>query len=126
MRGLGLKLDLPEPSVQSLPTLLPARTLLQKSVLLEALALLRQLYLWVEHRITLTSWNLVYLVTWTTCLASHLLQAAFEHTAQLAQEAQAQEAKSQEISGPLPQFLVPESSTTESGPLPPQPETPGE
>ncbi|XP_052024746.1 transmembrane protein 270 isoform X5 [Apodemus sylvaticus] len=102
---------------------LPSQTLLQNSVLLEALALLRRLYLWVEHRTTLTSWNLAYLVTWTTCLVSHLLQAAFEHTAQLAQ---AQEAKPQETSGPLPQFLIPESSTTESGPLPPQPETPGE
>ncbi|XP_076779246.1 transmembrane protein 270 isoform X1 [Arvicanthis niloticus] len=95
----------------------------QKSVMLEALALLRRLYLWVEHRTTITSWNLAYLVTWITCLAFHLLQAAFEHTAQLAQ---AQEAKSQEPSGPSPEFLVPESSTTESGPLPPQPESPRE
>uniref|UniRef100_A0A8C2VRJ5 Transmembrane protein 270 n=1 Tax=Chinchilla lanigera TaxID=34839 RepID=A0A8C2VRJ5_CHILA len=30
-------------------------------------------------------WHLAYLITWTTCLASHLLQAAFEHTTQLAQ-----------------------------------------
>ncbi|XP_051017299.1 transmembrane protein 270 isoform X2 [Acomys russatus] len=95
----------------------------QNSVLLEALALLRRLYLWAEHTTTLTSWNLAYLVTWTTCLASHLLQAAFEHTAQLAQ---AQEAKSQETSGPLPQFLIPESSITEAEPLPSQPGTPGE
>ncbi|XP_059104883.1 transmembrane protein 270 [Peromyscus eremicus] len=96
----------------------------QNSVLLETLALLRRLYLWVERTTTLTSWNLAYLVTWVTCLASHLLQAAFEHTAQLAQ---AQEAKSQETSGPpSPQFLIPESSTTEAGPLPSQPETPGE
>ncbi|XP_005344705.1 transmembrane protein 270 [Microtus ochrogaster] len=96
----------------------------QSSVLLEALALLRRLYLWVEHMTTLTSWNLAYLVTWTTCLASHLLQAAFEHTAQLAQ---AQEAKSQETSGPpSPQFLIPESSTTEAGSFPSQPGTPGE
>ncbi|XP_021019386.1 transmembrane protein 270 [Mus caroli] len=95
----------------------------QNSVLLEAPALLRRLYLWVEHKTTLTSWNLAYLVTWMTCLASHLLQAAFEHTTQLAQT---QEVKSQETSGPPPQFLIPESSTTESGPLPPQPETPGE
>ncbi|CAO2629898.1 Transmembrane protein 270 [Lemmus lemmus] len=103
---------------------LPSQTILQNSVLLEALALLRRLYLWVEHMTTLTSWNLAYLVTWTTCLASHLLQAAFEHTAQLAQ---AQEAKSPETSGaPSPQFLVPESSTTEAGPFPSQPGTPGE
>ncbi|XP_031247021.1 transmembrane protein 270 [Mastomys coucha] len=95
----------------------------QDSVLLETLALLRSLYLWVEHRTTLTLWNLAYFVTWMTCLASHLLQAAFEQTAQLAQ---AQEAESQETSGPPPQFLILESSTTESGPLPPQPETPGE
>ncbi|CAH7252581.1 transmembrane protein 270 [Phodopus roborovskii] len=94
----------------------------QNSVLLEALELLRRIYLWVEHTTTLTSWNLAYLVTWTTCLASHLLQAAFEHTAQLAQ---AQEAKSQETSGlPSPQFLIPESSATE--PSPPQPGTPPE
>ncbi|XP_006249275.1 transmembrane protein 270 isoform X1 [Rattus norvegicus] len=95
----------------------------QSSMLLEALALLRRLYLWVEHRTTLTSWNLAYLVTWTTCLASHLLQAAFEHTAQLAQ---AQEVSFEETSEPSSQFLIPESSTTESGPLPSQPETPGE
>ncbi|XP_035293717.1 transmembrane protein 270 isoform X1 [Cricetulus griseus] len=96
----------------------------QNSVLLEALALLRRVYLWVEHTTTLTSWNLAYLFTWTTCLASHLLQAAFEHTAP---QAQAQEAKSQETSGPpSPQFLIPESSTTEAGPSPSQPETPGE
>ena len=104
--------------------LLLAWTILQSSVLLEALALLRRLYLCVEHMTTHTSWNLAYLVTWTTCLASHLLQAAFEHTAQLAQ---AQEAKSQETSGPpSPQFLIPESSTTEAGPFPSQPGTPGE
>lgn len=103
--------------------LLPGRTLLQDSVLPETLALLRSLYLWVEHRTTLTLWNLAYFVTWMTCLASHLLQAAFEQTAQLAQ---AQEAESQETSGPPPQFLILESSTTESGPLPPQPEIPGE
>ena len=120
--GPGLKLGRLEPSFQSLPMLLPGRTLLQNSVLLAAPALLSRLYLWVEHRTTLTSWNLAYLVTWTTCLASHLLQAAFEHTTQLAQ---AQEVKSQETSGPPPQFLIPESSTTESGPLPPHPETPG-
>lgn len=122
---LGLKLSLlSHPFGPCLPTLLLAWTLLQNSVLLETLALLRRLYLWVERTTTLTSWNLAYLVTWVTCLASHLLQAAFEHTAQLAQ---AQEAKSQETSGPpSPQFLIPESSTTEAGPLPSQPETPGE
>ncbi|XP_040587522.1 transmembrane protein 270 isoform X2 [Mesocricetus auratus] len=96
----------------------------QNSVLLEALTLLRRVYLWVEHTTTLASWNLAYLVTWTTCLASHLLQAAFEHTAQLAQ---AQEAKSQETPGsPSPQFLIPEPSTTEAGHSPSQPGTPGE
>ncbi|XP_023570079.1 transmembrane protein 270 [Octodon degus] len=30
-------------------------------------------------------WHLAYSITWTTCLASHLLQAAFEHTTKLAQ-----------------------------------------
>ncbi|XP_008846615.1 transmembrane protein 270 [Nannospalax galili] len=89
----------------------------------EALALMRRLYLWVEHTTMLTSWNLAYLVTWTTCLASHLLQAAFEHTAQLAQ---AQEAKLQEISGPSPPSSFPGSSTTEAGRFPSQPGTPGE
>lgn len=123
--GIGAQTQFAEPSFDPcLPTLLLTWTLLQNSVLLETLSLLRRLYLWVERTTTLTSWNLAYLVTWVTCLASHLLQAAFEHTAQLAQ---AQEAKSQETSGPpSPQFLIPESSTTEAGPLPSQPETPGE
>ncbi|XP_036624029.1 transmembrane protein 270 [Trichosurus vulpecula] len=52
---------------------------------LEFLGLLRQLYWQVENTAALTSWHLAYVVTWTTCLASHMLQAAFEHTAQLAQ-----------------------------------------
>lgn len=46
---------------------------------------MRQLYWQVENTAALTSWHLAYVVTWTTCLASHMLQAAFEHTAQLAQ-----------------------------------------
>uniref|UniRef100_G1QCZ7 Transmembrane protein 270 n=1 Tax=Myotis lucifugus TaxID=59463 RepID=G1QCZ7_MYOLU len=57
--------------------------------------MMEHLYWWVESTLVVTSWHLAYLVTWTTCLASHLLQAAFEHTAQLAQ-AQAQEAEPQE------------------------------
>ncbi|XP_036910611.1 transmembrane protein 270 [Sturnira hondurensis] len=83
---------------------LPSKALLQKHVMLEPLALLKHLYWWVESLIVPTSWHLAYLVTWTTCLASHLLQAAFKHTAQLAQaqaQAQAQQAEPQGASRPL-------------------------
>ncbi|XP_068945247.1 transmembrane protein 270 [Petaurus breviceps papuanus] len=52
---------------------------------LEFLGLLRQLYWQVENTAALTSWHLAYIVTWATCLVSHMLQAAFEHTAQVAQ-----------------------------------------
>ncbi|XP_043859549.1 transmembrane protein 270 [Dromiciops gliroides] len=52
---------------------------------LEFLGWLQQLYWHVESTAALTSWHLAYVVTWATCLASHMLQAAFEHTAQLAQ-----------------------------------------
>ncbi|XP_056670751.1 LOW QUALITY PROTEIN: transmembrane protein 270 [Monodelphis domestica] len=52
---------------------------------LEFLGLLRQLYWHVESTAALTSWHLAYVVTWATCLASHMLEAAFEHTARLAQ-----------------------------------------
>nr|KAF6491298.1 transmembrane protein 270 [Molossus molossus] len=76
---------------------LPSKALLENHVVLELLALLKHLYWWVESTVVLTFWHLAYLVTWTTCLASHLLQAAFEHTAQLAQS-QAQEAEPQEAS----------------------------
>ena len=74
------------------------QVLLENRVVLQLLALLKRVYWWLESTMALTSWHLVYLVTWTTCLASHLLQAAFEHTAQLAQ---AQEAEPKETSGPL-------------------------
>ncbi|XP_003770521.1 transmembrane protein 270 [Sarcophilus harrisii] len=59
--------------------------LLDNRFSLEFLGLLRQLYWHVESTAALTSWHLAYVVTWATCLASHMLQAAFEHTAQLAQ-----------------------------------------
>uniref|UniRef100_A0A2K5F329 Transmembrane protein 270 n=1 Tax=Aotus nancymaae TaxID=37293 RepID=A0A2K5F329_AOTNA len=84
----------------------------------EFLAQLRHLYWWVETVIALASWHLAYLITWTTCLASHLLQAALERTTQLAQ---AQEVEPQEAS---------ESSCClhclESGPVLPEQGTPRE
>ncbi|XP_073931405.1 transmembrane protein 270 [Castor canadensis] len=95
----------------------------QSRMVLEPLMLVRHLYWWVEHTTTLASWHLVYLITWTACLASHLLQAAFEHTAQLAQS---QEAEPLEASGPLPESPLPESSTPKAGPIPPEPGTPRE
>uniref|UniRef100_A0A8D0ZAB6 Transmembrane protein 270 n=1 Tax=Sus scrofa TaxID=9823 RepID=A0A8D0ZAB6_PIG len=98
------------------------KALLENRVVLGLLAPLKRLYWWVESLTALTSWHLAYLVTWTTCLASHLLQAAFEHTVQLAQ---AQEAEPQKASGsclsPLPEPLAPEA-----GPVLPEPGTPGE
>ncbi|XP_004380904.1 transmembrane protein 270 [Trichechus manatus latirostris] len=100
---------------------LPSKALLENHMLLELLALLKRLYWWVENMAALTSWHLAYLITWTTCLASHLLQAAFEHTVQLAQETEPQEA-----SWTLPESPLPESLTPEAGPALPEPEAPGE
>ncbi|KAK2490054.1 hypothetical protein MC885_004571 [Smutsia gigantea] len=57
---------------------LPSKALLENCVVLEPLALLKRLCWRVESMTVLTSWHLAYLVTWTTCLASHLLQATFE------------------------------------------------
>ncbi|XP_074046513.1 transmembrane protein 270 [Macrotis lagotis] len=59
--------------------------LLDNPLTLEFLGLLQQLYWQVESTAALTSWHLTYIVTWATCLVSHVLQAAFEHTTQLAQ-----------------------------------------
>ncbi|KAK2117330.1 hypothetical protein P7K49_004216 [Saguinus oedipus] len=87
------------------------------------LAQLRSLYWRVETVIALASWQLAYLITWTTCLASHLLQAAFEHTTQLAQ---AQELEPQEASE---SSLLPSPSgslASESGPVLPEQGTPRE
>ncbi|KAM8779690.1 transmembrane protein 270 [Rhynchonycteris naso] len=105
----------------------PLQVLLENHVVLGLLALLKRLYWWVESTTELASWHLVYLVTWTTCLAFHLLQAAFEHTAQLAQaQAQAQEAEPQEASGSLSQLPLHESLTPKAGPVLPEHGTPGE
>ncbi|XP_006889848.1 PREDICTED: Williams-Beuren syndrome chromosomal region 28 protein [Elephantulus edwardii] len=71
---------------------LSRKALLGSFLVLQPLMWLRRLYCWVVSTVSLLSWHLVYLVTWTTCLASHLLQAAFEHTSQLAQEVELQEA----------------------------------
>uniref|UniRef100_H2QUQ5 Transmembrane protein 270 n=1 Tax=Pan troglodytes TaxID=9598 RepID=H2QUQ5_PANTR len=92
-------------------------------VVRKLLAQLRRLYWWVETMTALTSWHLAYLITWTTCLASHLLQAAFEHTTQLAE---AQEVETQEVSGSslLPSLSA--SSDSESGTVLPEQETPRE
>ncbi|KAM5331339.1 LOW QUALITY PROTEIN: transmembrane protein 270 [Glossophaga mutica] len=92
---------------------------LQKHVMLEPLALLKHLYWWVESMIAPTFWHLAYLITWTTCLASHLLQAAFEHTAQLAQ-AQTQQAEPQGASRPLCESPLLESLDTKAGPVLPE------
>ncbi|KAJ1067433.1 hypothetical protein K5549_010551 [Capra hircus] len=54
----------------------------------------------------------------TTCLASHLLQAAFEHTAQLAQ---AQEAEPQKALGLSPETPPPGSPAPEARPVLPEP-----
>ncbi|XP_037670960.1 transmembrane protein 270 [Choloepus didactylus] len=102
---------------------LPGKALLENRVVLELLALPKRLYCRVASLVALTSWHLAYLVTWTTCLASHLLQAAFEHTVQLAK---AQEAKPPEASGPLSELPLPESMTPEAGAAPPERETLGE
>ncbi|XP_046945104.1 transmembrane protein 270 [Lynx rufus] len=81
-----------------------SKALLDKCAVPELLALLKHLYWWVENAAALTSWHLAYLVAWTACLASRLLQAAFEHTAQLAQ---AQEIEPQEGSGPVSESPTP-------------------
>lgn len=100
------------------PACLP-QALVENCAVLE----LRRLYRWVESTVALTSWHLAYLVTWTTCLASYLLQAAFEHTAQLAE---AQGAEPQEAPGPLPESKLHEPSTRKAGPVLPEPGAPGE
>uniref|UniRef100_A0A5F9DJX5 Transmembrane protein 270 n=1 Tax=Oryctolagus cuniculus TaxID=9986 RepID=A0A5F9DJX5_RABIT len=87
------------------------------------LELLRRLSWWVESTTALASWHLAYLVTWTTCLASHLLQAAFEHTAQLAR---AQETQPLQAPEPLSEPPLPKASTPEAGPVLPEPGPPGE
>ncbi|EPQ14549.1 Williams-Beuren syndrome chromosomal region 28 protein like protein [Myotis brandtii] len=105
---------------------LPSKVLLENQVVLGLLALMKHLYWWVESTLVVTSWHLAYLVTWTTCLASHLLQAAFEHTAQLAQaQAQAQEAEPQEA-GSLFESPFFESLVLKAGPVLPEHETLGE
>uniref|UniRef100_A0A8D2DTB4 Transmembrane protein 270 n=1 Tax=Sciurus vulgaris TaxID=55149 RepID=A0A8D2DTB4_SCIVU len=98
---------------------LPSQALLENQAVLK----LRRLYGWVESTVALASWHLAYLVTWTTCLASCLLQAAFEHTAQLAE---AQGAEPQEAPGPLSGSWLHEPSTHEAGSVLPEPGTPGE
>ncbi|XP_020752480.2 transmembrane protein 270 [Odocoileus virginianus] len=97
---------------------LPRKALLQNRVVRRSLALLKSLYWWVESTLALTSWHLAYLIAWTTCLASHLLQAAFEHTAQLAQ---AQEAEPQQALG-----LSSEPPAPEARPVLTEPGIPGE
>lgn len=62
--------------------------------------------------------HLLYLVTWTTCLTSHLLQAAFEHTARLAQ--------AQDAPGSLSQSLDPQAPVPEAGPVLAELGSPGE
>ncbi|XP_006859903.1 PREDICTED: Williams-Beuren syndrome chromosomal region 28 protein [Chrysochloris asiatica] len=94
---------------------------LPRKALLECHMALKRICQWAENMATLTSWHLAYLVTWTTCLASLLLQAAFEHTTQLAQEAEPHEA-----SRPLLVHSLPESLTPEAGPALSEPEVPRE
>ncbi|XP_072798206.1 transmembrane protein 270 isoform X3 [Vicugna pacos] len=99
------------------------KALLENRVVLDLLALLKRLYRRAESTTARTSWHVAYLVTWTTCLASHLLQAAFEHTAQLAQ---AQEAEPQEASGLWSESPLPEPWAPKAGPVLPEPGNPGE
>ncbi|XP_025720253.1 transmembrane protein 270 [Callorhinus ursinus] len=99
-----------------------SKALLDNRVVPELRALLRRLYWWVETPTALT-WHLAYLITWTTCLASHLLQAAFEHTAQLAQ---AQEAEPPQGSGPSSTSPLPEPLGPKAGPALPEHGTPAE
>ncbi|KAM4820805.1 transmembrane protein 270 [Thomomys bottae] len=87
----------------------------------EPLGRMQLLYWWAEHGAALASWHLAYLITWTTCLASHLLQAAFEHTAQLAQDADPPEAAGPSLEPPLP-----EASAPTAEPSLPEPPGPGE
>lgn len=93
-------------------------------MVLGLLALMKPLYWWVESTLVVTSWRLAYLVTWTTCLASHLLQAAFEHTARLAQ-AQTQEAEPQEAESLFESSFF-ESLVLKAGPILPERESLGE
>eukprot|EP00070_Physeter_catodon_P021723 XP_023983310.1 transmembrane protein 270 [Physeter catodon] len=102
---------------------LPRKALLENRVVLGTLALLKCLHWGVESMAALTSWHLAYLVTWTTCLASLLLQAAFEHTTQLAQ---AREAEPQKASGLLSESPLPEAPAPEAGPVLPEPGAPVE
>lgn len=81
---------------------LATQSLMENRAALELLALSKRLYWWVESSMALPSWHLAYLVTWATCLVSHLLQSAFEHTDQLAQT------QDFEASEPLFEFLDPE------------------
>ncbi|KAM9056737.1 transmembrane protein 270 [Megaptera novaeangliae] len=97
---------------------LPRKARLENCVVLGTLALLKRLHWGLESTAALTSWHLAYLVTWTTCLASHLLQAAFEHAAQLAQ--------AQKASGLLSESPLPEPPAPEAGPVLPEPGTPVE
>lgn len=98
------------------------QALLDTCVVPELRALLKRLYWWVETT-TALAWHLAYLVTWTTCLASHLLQAAFEHTARLAQ---AQEAEPPQGSGPSSASPLPEPLGPKAGPALPEHGTPTE
>ncbi|XP_059889120.1 transmembrane protein 270 [Delphinus delphis] len=102
---------------------LPRKALLENRVVLGTPALLKRLHCGVESMAALTSWHLAYFVTWTTCLASHLLQAAFEHTAQLAQ---AQKAEPQKALGLLCESPLPEPLAPEAGPVLPEPGAPVE
>ncbi|XP_006750502.1 transmembrane protein 270 [Leptonychotes weddellii] len=99
-----------------------SKALLDNRVVPELRALLRRLYWWVETTTALT-WHLAYLITWTTCLASHLLQAAFEHTAQLAQ---AQEVEPLQGSGPSSTSPLPKPPGPKAGPALPEHGTPAE
>lgn len=104
------------------PSTHPLQALLDSRVVPELWALQRRLYWWVETTTALT-WHLAYLITWTTCLASHLLQAAFEHTAQLAQS---QDAEPPRGSGTLSASPLPEPLGPEAGPALPEHGTPAE
>ncbi|XP_045642217.1 transmembrane protein 270 [Ursus americanus] len=99
-----------------------SKALLDSRVVPELRVLLRRLYWWVEITTALT-WHLAYLITWTTCLASHLLQAAFEHTAQLAQS---QDAEPPQGSGTLSASPLPEPLGPKARPALPEHGTPAE
>lgn len=104
------------------PSAHPLQGLLDSRVVPELRALLRRLY-WCVETTTALTWHLAYLITWTTCLASHLLQAAFEHTAQLAQ---AQEAEPLQGSGPSSTSPLPKPLGPKAGPALPEHGTPAE